>query len=608
MPQKIYQFLLNIYKEVKNHLAYIRNVKKRIKMVNVEKKAILDLFKKKRFPRPSQFRYLPRFLNKKEKTFLVIFSILTLSGIVGFVSLLYFNNTVEVAGKGGEYTEGIVGYTRFINPLYSQNNEVDKDLTALVYSGLTKRNERLNVVMDLAESYEVNEDETIYTFKLKENVLWHDGQHFTADDVVFTINAIKNPNYNSPIRTSWADVEATKINDLSVQFKLKKSFGNFLSLTTIGILPKHIWEKVPVANINLAEANNKPVGTGPYKFKSFTKDKVGAIKAYEFVVNDKYYTEDPNLNKIILKFYPEYISAINALDNRQIDGLSFVSTEAMNDLKLRGRLNSYNIQLPQYTALFFNESNNAILKDTNIRQALALAIDRKRIIKEALLEDGTLIESPILPGFFGPEEDASHLVSNKEDAQKILVDNDWVLKDGNKYRAKGSTPLKIALSTIEKGQNVKAAGIIKENWEAIGIEVELKIISTSNLNVLLTNRNYGVFLFGQMYGTDLDPYAYWHSSAIKYPGLNLAGYSDRKADALLEQARTTSDKVVKQQKYQEFEALLTENFPAIFLWEPKYNYLIDKKIKGFKISNLLTPSDRFTNLFSAYIKTKRVFR
>ncbi|PIR66580.1 MAG: hypothetical protein COU51_03520 [Parcubacteria group bacterium CG10_big_fil_rev_8_21_14_0_10_36_14] len=577
-------------------------------MVNVEKKAILDLFKRKRFPRPSQFRYLPRFLNKKEKTFLVIFSILTFSGIVGLVSLLYFNNTVEVAARGGEYTEGIVGYTRFINPLYSQNNEVDKDLTALIYSGLTKRNERLNMVMDLAESYEVNEEETIYTFKLKENILWHDGKSFTADDIVFTINAIKDQNYNSPLRTSWSAVEVTKINDFSVQFKLKKSFGNFLALTTVGILPKHIWEKVPVANINLAEANNKPVGTGPYKFKSFTKDKVGAIKAYELIANEKYYGEKPNLEKLILKFYPEYISAINALDNRQIDGLAFVSTEGMKDLKLRGRLNFYDIRLPQYTALFFNEGNNVILKDINIRQALALAIDRKRIVKEALLEDGALIESPILPGYFGLEEDTSHLVHNEADAQKILVDDDWVLKDGNKYRIKGTTQLKIVLTTIEKGQNVKAAGIIKENWEAIGIQVELKIISTSNLNVLLTDRSYEVFLFGQMYGTDLDPYAYWHSSAIKYPGLNLAGYGERKADALLEQARKTVDKVVKQQKYQEFEALLVENFPAIFLWEPKYNYLIDKKIKGLKINNLVTPSDRFTNLFSAYIKTKRIFR
>lgn len=612
MPQKILNFLLKIYRRIEYRIERFRRLSQKMKRERNEKRIVLGVLKKKPFPLFSQFKYLPHFLSKKEKAALIIFSAMGLISLLGLGSKIYFDNTKLTPDEGGEYSEGIIDYPRFINPLYSQNNPVDKDLVSLVYSGLTTWNTRGSIVLDLAKEYSVSEDEKTYTYILREDALWHDGKPVTADDVIFTISAIKNNKYNSPLLNTWGEIEVKKVNDFTVQFQLKKPYAMFPSLLTAGILPKHIWERVPVASISLAEANTKPVGSGPYKFKSFTKDKMGVIKSYTLEKNKDYYGQKPHIETINLKFYPDYVSAVNALDNNQIDGLAFVPVEAKNSLKIKNRFEAYDLTLPQFNAIFFNSKNNAILKSKEVRQALAMAIDKKKIASDALDDYVNLIEGPILPDFPGYTDanESGKLYYDKDGAVKILVDAGWVLKDGNKFRVnKKNEHLKISLTTIEKDQNIRAAKIVQEKWEEIGVEVELKIVGAGNIaKDVIDARNYQTLLYGEMYGPDLDPYQYWHTTGIKFPGLNLAQYSNTKTDKVLEEARQTSDKVIRQKKYQDFQSLLLEDFPAIFLWQPKYTYFIDKKIKGVEISTLLTPSERFKYIISGYINTKRSFK
>lgn len=600
----------NIYNKIKYRLARMKQLSVRRRKEDIEKKVVLGVFKKRRFPRFAQLIYLPRFLSKKEVAALLMFGVIMLFGFFGVATLFYLNNTKNVSAAGGEYIEGVVGSPRLINPLYSQSNEVDRDLTTLLYSGLAGRNARGASTLDLAKEYKLSDDEKTYTFTIRDGVKWSDGKPVTADDVVFTINSIKDDKYLSPLRTAWLNIGIKKIDDSTVQFQLDKPYASFLTLAAVGILPKHIWEKVPPANINLADANTQPIGTGPYVFKSFVKDKAGVIKSYTLDRNENYYGVKPSIKRVTLKFYPDYISAANALDNNQTDGLAFVPAEARSVLKLKTRLDSYDIVLPQFNAIFFNDKENDILKDKAVRRALALAIDRNKIVDEALAGDGILIDGPILPGYSGYNDKLGRLYTDNDAAQKLLVDAGWVLKDGNSIRTnKKKTELRIELTTIDKEQNIKAANIIKENWESIGAAVDLKVVPAGDVNNSVINiRKYQAFLFGEMYGPDLDPYSYWHTSALRYPGLNLAQYSNPKIDKLLEDARQTSDKLLRQKKYEEFQSLLMEDFPTIFLWQPKYTYLIDKKVKGLEISTLLTPSDRWRSIMAGYINTKRTLK
>lgn len=575
--------------------------------LGIEKKMILELRRKRRFPSFGQLKYLPQFLTSKERKLLSASSFLLVASLVVILVLGYFDITKEVPAEGGEYAEGIIGYPRFVNPLYSDANEPDKDIVALVYSGLLYRGKRGAFEEDLAESYKISDDEKVFTFFLRKAAFWHDGKPVTSDDVVFTINAIKNKAYNSPLRALWEDVGIQKIDEATVQFRLPRPSASFLTMLTVGILPKHIWERVPATSINLAEANVKPVGSGPYAFKSFVKDKVGVIKSYKLKIYPNYYGRAPFVKEITLKFFPDYVSAAGALDSRQIDGLAFAPAEALEVLKMKGRLARYEVRLPQFNAIFFNERNNSVLKDKAVRHALGLAVDRKRVLKEAAADNGVLIDGPILPGYLGYTDKVKKFAFDAAAAEKLLTDAGWTRKDGDKFRSnKKKEHLKIVLTTADKEENAKAAAIIKENWEKAGVEVELKIVGAADIaRTAIQSRNYEALLYGEKYGSDLDPYQYWHSSARLFPGLNLAQYSARAADAALEQARGSFDRAVRQKKYEEFQLLLAEDFPVIFLWAPRYEYLIDEKLRGVSFNELAASQDRLRNLMEGYIKTKR---
>ena len=238
---------------------------------------------------------------------------------------------------GGDYSEAIIGSPQFINPILISTNDADRDLSALVYSGLTKYDDNGNITPDLAESYEVSADGLAYTFRLRKDIRWHDGEKFTADDVIFTVSAILNSEYGSPLRLNWQGISVEKQDDSAVVFKLSKPHFQFIEKTAIGILPRHIWEAIDPKNINLADANLKPIGTGPFIFSKFTKDKLGNIISYALNANENFYNGKPYLASVSLYFYEDEEKALNAYKNGDIMGLSYVAPKNKNQAEKYSR-------------------------------------------------------------------------------------------------------------------------------------------------------------------------------------------------------------------------------------------------------------------------------
>jgi len=256
-----------------------------------------------------------------------------------------------VPNHGGEYIEGLIGSPRFINPILAQT-DADKDLSKLIFSGLLKYDEHRRLVPDLAESYQISEDELVYTFYLRKDVIWHDGRPFKADDIIFTVASIQDPEFSSPLSRSFRGITAEKIDDYTISFTLKESFAPFLGLLTFGILPEHLWYSIPPVNADLTELNKIPVGTGAWKFEKFTKDKTGIIKSYVLKKNDAYYGEKSYIDSIIFKFYGDFISAVDALKSKNVQGIAYLPKELFNDLSKYKNLNYQNLDQPQYTAIF----------------------------------------------------------------------------------------------------------------------------------------------------------------------------------------------------------------------------------------------------------------
>ncbi len=609
MASKI-KFLSDLSRNLKSfvvfQLAKIKKSRKISKQKNLDKKIITKLNGHK-FPRWKQLKQLPKTISKKEYQIIQILLIIVLICSSFLIYTNYFKKLTTAPKNGGECSEGLIGSPLYINPILAQSHiNADLDLSHLIFSGLLKYNENLEIVPDLAEKYEISEDQKTYTFHLKKNAQWHDGEKITASDVVFTIQSIQNPDFKSPLYRSFEGVTVEKIDDYTVRFTLQEPYAAFLNILTVGLIPQHLWYDIPAINAKLAVYNQKPIGSGPFKFKSLVKEKSGIIKLYVLEKNKDYYGKIPYINKIIFKFYPNYENAIDALINKEVQSLGFLPKEYLKKFSNKRDLNLYNIPLSQYTAVFFNSKNNELLENKKIKEALSYSIDKNKILEDVLQNQGQIIDGPILPDFLGYNPEIKKYNYDPEKAVKLLANDGWDL-DGETLK-KDDQELKIILTTIEQSENIKTANLIKESWESIGIKAELQIAPKDKIEKEIINpRNYQALLYGEIIGYDPDLFPFWHSSQREAPGVNLAKYANRRADQLLEEARLTNDNDLRNKNYQEFQNLLIEDLPAIFLYTPTYTYPVNKKIKGFNLQRIANPFDRFINIENRYIKTEKIF-
>lgn len=528
---------------------------------------------------------------------------------------LFFVFTESAPKAGGEYVEGLVGSPRYLNPLLSQTNSVDSDLSSLIFSSLLAYDKDHQLVGDLAESYEISSDQLVYTFHLKTNVKWHDGEAFKADDVVYTVSAIEDSEFKSPLEREFRGVVCEKIDDYTVKFTLKEPFAPFLSMMTFGILPEHLWYSIAPANADLNELNKKPVGTGPWKVESFKKDKSGLIKSYTLTPNADYYGDRPYLAKLIFKFYADNLSAIDALKNKNVDGLGYLSNDLKTELRKHKNIVYHEIDQPQYAAIFFNQKKNTLLQADYIRQALALAVNKDKIVQTVFDGDAKVLDAPILPGIDN-NPDIVKYQYNLEAAASLLSKNGWVMTvstttDGltEQVRRKNGYELTITLTVPDQTQYLQVAKLIQESWAQIGVRTNLEIVDkTKIVSDNIAGRKYEALLFSENMSSDPDPFAFWHSSQNEYPGTNLAVFSDKTVDSLLEAARKNNSLEERQAKYWEFQKIISSKLPVIFLYSPLYAYPQDKSVRGFDVSMIASYSDRFANLSDWYVKTKRVWK
>ena len=522
----------------------------------------------------------------------------------------YLNHTTLVAKEGGVLIEGMVGQPTTINPLFAAN-EIDQSLSSLVYRGLLKSDGKGGIVNDLADSYEKSEDGRRWVVHLKKDVFWHDGTPFTADDVIFTINAIQNPDTRSPYRTVWQGVTVTKISDYTLTFDLKNPYAFFEENLKQKIIPKHIFGEIPLANIrDLSAYNFEPIGTGPFIYEKFDATKKGYINYYIFNANERFYNGRPFIDSYIIKFYQSETEALKAFEYHQIDLLSSVSTLNLKNINRSHQL--YEYSLPQYFAVFLNAIISKPLSDRNVRYALNYATNRKEIIDEVFQGRAEAAEGPILswmPGY-NPNLRAEYSLDK---AKQILVTAGWEDADGDGTVEKilnkneDPTPLKITLITPSTDFLIQTASLLKKQWKEIGAEVEIKIVEFSDLqNNYLTTRLYDALLYGNIINQKPDLFSFWHSSQKFYPGLNLSLYENASVDRFLEDARLTASDDEYKKDLANIQSSILTDMPAIFLYNPKVLLVALPTLHIENLEKLNISSERYDNVYEWYLKTERI--
>lgn len=537
----------------------------------------------------NKLRLIPKVLSNRERYLVITFALIIVGSLISIPFTAFYHYTKGVPDNGGSFAEGMIGEPRLINPLLSQSNDVDRDLTSLIYSGLMKYNEEGKLIPDLAKSYEVSSDGLNYTIYLRDNAFWHDSEPVTADDVVFTIQTAQNPDYGSLQRVNWQGVEMEKANDHTIIFKLKEKYAQFVNNFTIRILPKHAWQDVKPINFGLSELNLKPIGSGPYKFAKLKRDGLGRVGEYELEANKEFYLGRPHVDGIQFKFFDSEDAMIDAYNKNSIENISFISGPNLNKIKFQRRLNVRELKMPRYFGVFFNQDQSKDLADKNIRLALNHATNKEELISKILEGKGESVASPMVGNILDINNDVKIYPYDPDEANKLL---------------NGKT-INLKLTTSTWPELVSAANTLKEQWAKVGVNIEVEILPTPELQRAIKERNYQMLLFGEILTLDPDPFTLWHSSQRRDPGLNLALYSNKAADTLLEEARKILNPLERAQKYDEFQKLVIEDAPGVFLYNSYYIYGQTKDIRGFESKIISMPSDRFANIEKWYINTKR---
>jgi peptide/nickel transport system substrate-binding protein len=556
--------------------------------------------------RPSQIPAILESFTKKDFLLLGVLMIFMITS-GGFLFASSFGSSGNEPDYGGEHIEGLVGQPRFINPVLAASSSVDTDLSRIIYAQLIKFDKDLNLVPDLAETMpEVSADQKTYTVKLKPNLKWQDGKPLTADDVLFTIQTIQNGDFESPLRANWSRVKAEKIDDLTLTFTLREVSASFITNFTLGIAPKHVWSNLTPNNFRLSDKNLQPIGSGPFIVREIKKTADGTIKSITLKSNEYYHEGRPYLDRVTFKFYLDYDSLITGYQGREVDAIGYLPFDKKAFLDPAGKHNQLQINLPQYQAAFFNLPKNPILADKAVRQALWLSTDRQQIVDEVYMGAAKQAYGPILEGNLGYNpEIAAATHTSIDEAKQILDKGGWVIDPNTGIRSKNKRALEINLATNNFVLNVKTAQLLQSQWSRIGAQVNLVIVSAADLEQqYIRSRNFDVLLFSENTGADPDPFPFWHSSQVRDPGLNLSGFSNAEADRLLTAARQTNDVNVRIQNYQQFQRIVADQIPAVFLSSAVYVYNIPHKLQGVDLETMIHPSERFVDINNWFIETK----
>ena len=569
-----------------------------------------------KLPSKSEINSVFDSFSKREWIVFTLFSVALLFSTLAILENINKSFMVSVPSSGGSISEGIVGTPRFINPVLA-NSLVDQDLVALIYSGLMRKSSEGTFISDLAEKYELSKNGLVYTFTLKNNLFFQDGQPLTIDDVLFTIDKAKDGVIKSPRKAHWDGVNVEKIDEKNIRFTLKQPYASFLENATLGIMPAHLWKNSPM---ELSTLNTNPIGSGPYMINSTSKQSSGIVDSYELVPFKKFILGAPYIENISLHFYSNEEDMVNALLNNTINQVSSITPLNAENLK-EGNFQIESKVLPRVFGLFFNQNQKQLFTDKVVVAAIDQAIDKERIVRDVLFGYGVVIDNPIPPNMIEYRKllNAQKNTSREEVLQKVkdnLAKAGWktgtdgfLEKTTTEKKKKVTTKLEFSISTGNIEELAKTAELIKQDLQAIGMKVDVKTFETGNLNQgVIRPRKYDALLFVEIINQESDLFAFWHSTQRKDPGLNVAMYTNAKVDKILEDAATTIDKQSRIKKYVQFSEEIKKDMPAVFLYSPNFIYVVSKNLKSLPVDHIISPSDRYLNVYSWYIQTENVWK
>lgn len=473
--------------------------------------------------------------------------------------------TKENKTKDNTLVYGSGDYTR-INPAMDEHGEIN----VLIFNGLTAHNGRNEVVPSLAKSWEFDDKTNTYTFHLEENVKWHDGKAFTADDVKFTIEAIMNPDNGSENAPNYEDVEKiTVIDDHTVAFKLKAPNVAFLDYMTMAILPKHLLEG---ENMQESEFFRKPVGTGPYKLDSWDKGQ-----AITLVKNKDYFKNAARIDQIIFKIVPDDNAKAVQMESGELD-LALLTPKDAKTFANKEGITCYDMLTSDYRGILYNFNHSYWSANKDIIPAINYAIDRKAIIKAVLLGQGMVAYGPLQRNIYN-NEDVEHYDYNPQKAKEIMKTAGCTMGSDGFYTRNGK---KISfVISVGAGDQVRVdiAQAVAQQLGKVGIECKVEVPTKVDWDGQMA------YLIGWGSPFDADDHTYKVFGTDK--GANYSRYSNALVDQYLIQARESGDPAVRKEAYKNFQVELAKDPAYSFICYIDANYVAKSGITGISKDTIM---------------------
>lgn len=517
-----------------------------------------------------------------------------------------YQSHVTVLSDGGVMHEGIVGAPRFINPVLA-TTRADQDMVALMYRGLYTFQADGALVPDLASSITVSDDGRTYNVELKSGQQWHDGVEITAEDVAYTIGLVQNPELRSPIRGNWNDVTVEQIDTYELNIVLEEPYAPFIENLTLGILPRHLWQGFTPDEFPFSEYNTEPVGSGPFSLQEIVRNQAGIATQYRLIRFEQY-EPAPAMAGVVVHFFTDEAAAADALDAGTITHTAALSQDRIAALD-ESSYQVYEAPLPRVFGLYPNQNRNAVLRDQAAREALSVAIDRAALVEQVLAGYGEVTTSPLPTGFVATG--SSTVATSSDSAVTRLLAGGWEQTEAGGWEKDIDdvpVPLAVTITTANSPLFEATAAALTDAWEALGVEVSVALYEQGDLvQAVIRPRDYELLLFGTDVGRALDYYPFWHSSQRDDPGLNVAQYTSIATDEYLEAYRTTSDPVAQADLLQSFATAITEETPAIFLFNPTFTYVTTSDTPLTLPDRLGRPSDRFALIHDWHIESESLW-
>lgn len=547
-----------------------------------------------------------------DRLFLRLLLIVIAGSTLLLLSLWSQSFVAETPVRGGTLVEGMIGTPRFVNPILAVTR-VDQDMSALLFSGMMKIGPDGTLVPDLAESVTVAEDGQTYNVILRTDVRWHDGTPLTARDIAYTIALIQNAELKSPLRGNWTDVTVEEIGEYELNIIITEPYTPFIENFTVGILPRHIWNELPIEQMPFSQLNTEPIGSGPFALERVTRNKSGLIETYELTkAPGSIY--DTKINDVRVRFYQNENNLMAALAAKEIMSTAYASNEAVRALTADNGYTIIEEPLPRIFTIFFNQNRSIALRDSAARKALGVAINRDELVAAALGGYGVPTNQPVPPvaSALQSADQSNELISSSTaDAVTILTEGGWTKNSNGNWEKELSGNTEILTVTIQTANVplfIESANYIARTWRDLGIPTQIDQYEQSDLlQGVIRTRDFQALMFGIDMSRSVDLYPFWHSSQREDPGLNIAQYANIEVDALLDQARTTQDSAERAEAMREIIEIIDTETPALFLFVPSMTYVVRPEITVAPLTGISRPQERFMNISDWYLATDNLW-